>query len=177
MKKTISTALLFIISAVLVLSGVLYGSYKGWREESARVTMVYESADGLKNMLSYRANDGANLEKVALRHVDKNDAQLQAVLECRAVLLSESATLHDKFLANQRLSETSGALIASLSKLPSVVASQRDQSYLKSIERDLNLLNQSSAASMYNEAAHDYNTRLNRSLGGRLFAHAAPLFQ
>ncbi len=181
MKKTFSTAFYFLLCAVLVVFGVFFGAYRGWHSEAKRVEAIYNQPNGLNTMLIYCANDGANLEKVALRHLSKDDALLKALKEYRAGAADEKATLHARFLANESLNDTASALAQTLLALPSVQASQRDTGYIHSILRDMENLVGSGAIDEYNLAARDMNQRLNRSLSGGvaklLFVKPAPVFE
>lgn len=168
MKRPFSTAFLIFLSAVLVLFGVFYGAYQGWRAEAARVDALLKKDGGLNTMLLHRASDAANLEKVALRHMAASDPLLKALKDSRAAAADEKASLHSRFNANARLDAAAEAVEKALNALPSFSASERDTNYVSAILRDMRQLAASGAADEYNSAARDYNERLSRSLSGLL---------
>ena len=166
MKRPFSTAFYFLLCAVLVAFGVLFGAYRGWHGETEKVKAIFIKPNGVSTVLNYSANDAANLEKVALRHIGKDDAQLKTLRESRAGVADEKAGLHSRCQANQRLTAAASELGQTLLAMPSVKASQRDTGYVNAILKDMDTWQNSGAFDEYNTAAEELNRRLDRSLSG-----------
>ena len=181
MKRPFSTAFYFLLCAVLVVFGVLFGAYRGWRGEAEKVKAIFEKPNGIATMLNYSANDAANLEKVALRHISKEDATLKELRDSRLGVADEKADLHSRFLANEKLTATAAELSRTLLDTPSVKASQRDTGYVNAILKDMDTWQNSGAFDEYNAAADELNRRLDRSLSGLiaklLFVKPARMFE
>jgi hypothetical protein len=175
MRKPLSTAFLLLLSAALVIFGFFYGAYRGWSSEAARVDKLFHEPDGLEAMLTFRANDAANLEKVALRHLDKNDPLIHALLDSRAVVMDNQASLSARYLADVRLGDAVAALAKDLlNRIPSdTVKNRDDRSYVRGIQESMQSYASSGAADAYNAAAADYNLRFSGFTSGwaaKLFA-------
>lgn len=166
MKRPFSTAFLILLSAVLVIFGIFYGARQGWQAEANRIDALFSKDGGLQTMLVYRANDAANLEKVALRHIDASDETLSALKKSRDAAVNENASLHDRFIANGQLDTVAKAVEGILLGTLSFTQSQRDTEYVSVILRDMQMLSSSGAVDEYNAAARDFNNRINSSLSG-----------
>lgn len=168
MKRPFPTVFLILACAVLMVFGILYGAYHGWQQEAGRVEALFKQTNGIETMLLYRANDAANLNKVALRHMPASDPLLKQLLESRNAVSNGKASLHERFLANEQLHKAAEELEQALNKKPSFTASARDTNYVSAILRDMEQLASSGAQDLYNSAAKDYNNRFLNSVSGIL---------
>lgn len=181
MKRPFSTAFYFLLCAVLVVFGVLFGAYRGWHGEAEKVKALFDKPNGVATVLNYSAGDAANLEKVALRHMDKEDAKLQELRKNRLIVAEKKADLYSRYLANGLMTAAADELHKMLLDMPSVKASQRDTGYVNAILKDMDTWQNSGAFDEYNSAAKELNRRLDRSLSGfiakLLFVKPAQVFE
>ena len=180
MKNKLPVWLSAVIALVLVAFGLFYGTWMGYREDRAEVTGLLEMENGLMDVLGYRAADGLNLCVVAGRHLPQDDAGLTA-LHTAAQALRDAKTLSRCKAADEELAKAVTDISAQLQQTPSFQQSQRDQSYLAMLTADLDNLSASAAISTYNDAASDFNRKLDAPLSGALARllgmEACPLYQ
>ena len=168
MKKKSGTGVAWICCIVMVVFSVCYGAHQGWAGEYRDVTATLNRDDGLLVMLNYRGYDGLNLYKVAQRHLPETNENLSGLIESARALIAKDSKMRVRYESNKKLTEFTKALVAELVGLPSVQASVRDTGYIKSLERNMDTLDQSGADTEYNAVARDTNNRFNRSLSGRV---------
>ncbi len=166
MKNAGRTFLCLLIALALVLGGLVYGARKGWTAKAQEITKMVDQEGGLKSILLLRATDAGNLLVVAKRHLDKEDARIQAVAEARDVLKSESSSLSQKHAANQALTDAVEALAGALKEQPSLQNDTKDWNYVISLTKALDVYLDGDAVSAYNDAAGAYNNGLRESFSG-----------
>lgn len=167
MKNKLPTALCVVIAVALVAFGLLYGTWSGYREDRARVDELLTMENGLLDVLSYRAADGINLSAVAKRHLPAADEDLIA-LERYGRELQQAAEVRASTSLDQAVAEAFTAVSAKLKENASFRQSQRDQRYLDMLTADFNSLLASDVVTLYNQAAAEFNTRLDAPLSGDL---------
>lgn len=167
MKNKLPTALCVLIAAALVAFGLLYGTWSGYREDRVRVDELLTMENGLLDVLSYRAADGINLSAVARRHLPAADEELLA-LERYGRELQLAAEVRASTSLDHAVAEAFAAVSAKLQQTASFQQSQRDQRYLDMLTADFNSLRTSDVVTAYNQAAADFNTRLDAPLSGDL---------
>ena len=167
MKNKLPTALCVVIAVALVAFGLLYGTWSGYREDRARVDELLTMENGLLDVLSYRAADGINLSAVAKRHLPAADEDLIA-LERYGRELQQAAEARVSTSLDHVVSEAFTAVSAKLKENASFRQSQRDQRYLDMLTADFNSLLASDVVTLYNQAAAEFNTRLDAPLSGDL---------
>lgn len=167
MKNKLPTAVCVLIAAVLVIFGMLYGTWSGFREERAQVDELLTMENGLLDVLSYRAADGLNLSAVAKRHLPAQDEDL-VTLEKRARELQQAAEVRVSTSLDHAVSEAFEAVSAKLKETASFQQSQRDQRYLDMVTADLNALHASDVVNAYNQAASDFNRQLEQPVSGHV---------
>jgi len=169
MKFRIPTALCVLIALALVVFGVVYGTWSGYREDRAQVDELLTMENGLLDVLSYRAADGLNLCAVAKRHLPAADENLQQ-LEQAARQLQQTTDVSAATSLDAAVADAFVTVSAKLKETPSFGQSERDQRYLDMLTADLNSLRSSEIVSAYNQAAADYNSQLDQPLVGALAA-------
>ena len=169
MKNKLSTAACVLIAAVLVVFGMLYGTWSGFREERAQVDELLTMENGLLDVFSYRAADGINLSAVAKRHLPAQDEDLIA-LEKWGRELQQAAEVRASTSLDHAVNEAFDAVSAKLKDTPSFRQSQRDQRYLDMLTADFSSLRASEVVATYNQAAADFNTQLSQPVSGYLAA-------
>ena len=167
MKNKLPTALCVVIAVALVVFGLLYGTWSGYREDRARVDELLTMENGLLDVLSYRAADGINLSAVAKRHLPAADEDLIA-LERYGRELQQAAEVRASTSLDHAVAEAFTAVSAKLKENASFQQSQRDQRYLDMLTADFNSLLASDVVTLYNQAAAEFNTRLDAPLSGDL---------
>ena len=167
MKNKLPTALCALIAAALVVFGLLYGTWSGYREDRVRVNELLTMENGLLDVLSYRAADGINLSAVARRHLPAADEDLLA-LERYGRELQLAAEVRASTSLDHAVAEAFAAVSAKLQQTTSFQQSQRDQRYLDMLKADFNSLRTSDVVTAYNQAAAEFNTRLDAPLSGDL---------
>lgn len=167
MKNKLPTALCVLIAAVLVVFGMLYGTWGGFREDRAQVNELLTMENGLLDVLSYRAADGINLSAVARRHLPAQDEDLQE-LETFARQLQQAAEVRASTSLDHAVNEAFAAVSAKLKENASFQQSQRDQRYLEMLTADFNSLRTSEIVNTYNQAAADFNRQLSQPVSGWL---------
>ncbi|MBR5546478.1 MAG: hypothetical protein IKU70_05815 [Clostridia bacterium] len=180
MKNKLPTALCALIAAALVAFGLLYGTWSGYREDRARVDELLTMENGLLDVLSYRAADGLNLSVVAKRHLPAADEDLLA-LEQYGRKLQQAAEVRAFTSLDHAVAEAFEAVSARLKENASFQQSQRDQRYLDMLTADFNSLRASDVVAAYNQAAEEFNNRLDAPLSGDLATllgiEKCPLYQ
>jgi hypothetical protein len=166
MKHTGRTFLCLLISLALVLGSLAWGARKGWQAESQDIQKLYAQEGGLSSMLDLRAADASNLIAVAKRHVDKQDESLKAVTDARDVLRSGSASLSQKYDANQSLTGAADALSKELQGKTSLQEDTKDWNYVISLTKALEVYADGDAVNAYNSASREYNKNLAQSFSG-----------
>ena len=180
MKKKLPIGLSIVIVLALVAFGLLYGTWAGFKEDFEDVQSILTMENGLMDVLGYRAADGFNLCAVASRHLSADAAELSA-LRAAAEALRDAKDLNACKAADDALSQSAAAISARLQETQSFQLSQRDQSYLAMLTADLDNLSTSAAVNTYNDAASDFNRKLNAPLSGALGKllgmEACPLYE
>jgi hypothetical protein len=166
MKNTGRTYLCLLIALALVLGSLAWGARKGWQAQAQELQKMYEQEGGLQNLLELRAADASNLLAVARRYLDKQDDRLQSVTNARDVLHSSSASLNEKYDANQSLTEAMGALSQALRNQKSLQDDTKDWNYVVSLVKALEVYDDGDAVNVYNNAAREYNKNLQQSFSG-----------
>ena len=167
MKPRLSIGVCVLISLVLVLVGLGYGTYGGYVGDRQQVADLLEGENGLAGVLSYRGADGLNLCVVAQRHLP-GDGDVAALRATAQKLANGKGDMAELSSWNGELDAQVSAVRQKLTDSDSFRQSERDQRYLAMLESDLSSLNQSDLAATYNEAAEKFNHRLNDTLMGGL---------
>ena len=167
MKPKLSIGVCILISLVLVIFGLLFGTIQGYADERAHVTALLEGDNGLLTVLDYRAADGLNLSVVARRHLtdDADVAELDATakaLRAHPASLTETRALDDK------LDTAVDKVAAKLRAASTFQNSSRDVAYLDMLSTDLKQLRQNAITTTYNEAATTFNAELEKPVSGFL---------
>ena len=164
MKLKTGTA--FVIMIVLVIGSVLFGAYRGWSGEKARVDETYT---GLESMLQTRVETAYNVLAVARRYLPETDSAFQKVAMDRDQLENPYATLHRKATANEDLSRDAAALLKALGDMDAVKRDSRDSMYVNNyLPQMLSESEAKTAGAVYNQAAAEFNKRLNSTFSGFL---------
>ena len=167
MKNRLPTAVCALIAAALVIFGLVYGTWSGFREDRAQVETLVDMENGLLDVLSYRAADGVNLSAVARRHLPAQDEDLMA-LEKYARELQQAADVRAATSLDHAVTEAFDAVSAKLKQNPGFQQSQRDQRYLDMLTADRNSLGASEVVTVYNQAAVAFNAQLDAPVAGWL---------
>ncbi len=158
------------IMVILIAGGVVYGAYRGWTGERA---LVNETRAGLDSMLQTRVESAYNVLAVARRHLPEDDEAYLRVVRDRNDLEGGSNpawdNLSQKAKANDALTVDAAALLDKLAQLDSVKKDSRDNMYVTSyLPQMLAQSEQKTAGAAYNEAAADFNGRMNKTFSGWL---------
>ncbi len=156
------------IMVILVAGSVIFGAYRGWTDERA---LVNETRAGLESMLQTRVESAYNVLAVAKRHLSESDESYQRVVQDRNVLESSGAdgNLAQKAKANDALTVDAADLLDKLAQLDSVKNDSRDNMYVTSyLPQMLAQSEQKTAGAAYNQAAADFNSRMNGTFSGWL---------
>lgn len=167
MKPRLSIGVCVLISLVLVLVGLAYGTYGGFVDDRAQAVELLEGENGLAGVLSYRGADGLNLCAVAQRHL-AGDGDVEALRALARKLADGQGDMAEKTAWNNEMDALVGAIRQKLVDSDSFRASERDQRYLAMLESDLTSLSQSDLKNTYNQAADKFNARLSDTLMGKL---------
>ena len=161
-----------VVMVILIAGGVVYGAYRGWTGERA---LVNETRAGLDSMLQTRVESAYNVLAVAKRHVPETDEAYQRVaqdlkdLEGSGRIESETSAMARKAKANDSLTADAAALLDKLSQMDSVKNDSRDNMYVTSyLPQMLAQSEQKTAGAAYNQAAADFNGRMNKTFSGWL---------
>ncbi len=158
------------IMVILMAAGVVIGAYRGWSSERA---LVNETRAGLESMLQTRVESAYNVLAVAKRHLPEDDEAYLRVVRDRNDLEGGSNpawdNLSQKAKANDALTVDAAALLDKLAQLDSVKKDSRDNMYVTSyLPQMLAQSEQKTAGAAYNEAAADFNGRMNKTFSGWL---------
>jgi len=167
MKTRLPTALCVLIALVLVVFGLTYGTWSGFREDRVQVNELLTMENGLQDVLGYRAADGINLSAVAKRHLPAADEELQE-LETFARQLQQASEVRASNSLDYAVAEAFEAVSSRLKETASFQQSQRDQRYLDMLTADFNSLRASEIVNTYNQAAADFNKQLSQPVSGWL---------
>lgn len=169
MKFKLPIGVCILISLVLVLFGLLYGTASGFNEDRAQVTSLLEGDNGLLDIMRYRGADGLNLCVVARRHLT-GDADVEALAAAANKLRADGDSINDKKLESESLDAAVSAVAGKLRQTESFIKSERDGKYLDMLVTDMQDLAKSALATSYNEAAGEFNKSLETSLFGKIAA-------
>ena len=158
------------IMVILIVGGVVFGAYRGWTDERA---LVNETRAGLESMLQTRVESAYNVLAVAKRYEAQMDSQTgeyyQNVKKELAALENASVQLSEKAAANEALTVDANALLDKLALLETVKNDSRDNMYVTSyLPQMLAQSEQKTAGAAYNQAAADFNSRMNGTFSGWL---------
>ena len=154
------------IMVILIAGSVVYGAYRGWTDERA---LVNETRAGLESMLQTRVESAYNVLAVAKRHLPEDDEAYLRVVRDRNALESANDDLGQKAQANDALTADAAALLDKLAQLESVKNDSRDNMYVTSyLPQMLAQSEQKTAGAAYNQAAADFNSRMNKTFSGWL---------
>ena len=154
------------IMAILIVGGVVFGADRGWTDERA---LVNETRAGLDSMLQTRVESAYNVLAVAKRHLPEDDEAYLRVVRDRNALESTSDDLGQKAQANEALTVDAAALLDKLVQLETVKNDSRDNMYVTSyLPQMLAQSEQKTAGAAYNQAAADFNSRMNKTFSGWL---------
>ncbi len=161
----LKTGWAFVLMVILVVGSVIFGAYRGWSDERARVNETYA---GLESMLQTRVESAYNVLAVARRHVPETDEHYQNVKNELAVLEGKAA-LGEKARANEALTRDAGALLNEIAALDSVKRDDRDSMYVNTyLPQMLAQSEEKTAGAAYNQAAADFNSRMKGTFSGWL---------
>ena len=166
----LKTGWAFVLMLILVVGSVLFGAYRGWSEERARVNETYK---GLESMLQTRVESAYNVLAVAKRHVTPEDEAYRRVFQDLSLLEGGSPGVQDslrqKAQGNEALTRDAAELLEKLSQLDSVKNDQRDRMYVESyLPQMLTESEAKTAGAAYNQAAAEFNGRMKGTFSGWL---------
>lgn len=180
MMNRLPTGLCVLIAIALVIGGLAYGTWSGFREDQAAVEELLTMENGLQDVLYYRASDGINLSVVAKRHLPAQDEDLIA-LETLARELQLASEVRASTTLDHAVAEAFANVSAKLKETSSFQLSQRDQRYLEMLTADYASLRASEIVNTYNRAAEEFNRQLDAPLSGDLASllgiEKCPLYQ
>ena len=154
------------IMVILIAGGVILGAYRGWNDERV---LVNETRAGLENMLQTRVESAYNVLAVAKRHIPVTDEAYQHVAQDLKALEDKSDNLAPRAEANEALTADAAALLDKLAQLDSVKNDSRDNMYVTSyLPQMLAQSEQKTAGAAYNQAAAEFNSRMNGTFSGWL---------
>jgi hypothetical protein len=150
---------------ILVVGSVIFGAYRGWSDERARVNETYA---GLESMLQTRVESAYNVLAVAKRHVPESNDNYSNVKNELAILEGKAA-LGEKAKANEGLTRDAAALLNEMAALDSVKKDERDSMYVKTyLPQMLAQSEEKTVGAAYNQAAADFNGRMKGTFSGWL---------
>ena len=157
------------IMVILVAGSVLFGAYRGWSDERARVNETYA---GLESMLETRVESAYNVLAVAKRHVPETDEDYRRVSSDLSDLEGggkDAQALARKARANEALTVDANALLGRLAQMDSVKNDSRDKMYVESyLPQMLAQSEEKTAGAAYNQAAAEFNSRMKGTFSGWL---------
>ncbi len=160
----LKTGWALVLMIILAVGSVVFGAYRGWSEERARVNETYT---GLEAMLQTRVESAYNVLAVAKRHVPDDDETFLRVKDELSTLESASKTLPQKARANEDLTRDAAALLADLAQKDSVKGDDRDLMYVTSyLPQMLAESEAKTAGAAYNQAAAEFNARMRGTFSG-----------
>ena len=164
MKHKGMTALCALLCALLTLSAVALGAWRGWQGERRETLSAFTANAAMTEYLEERAMDAANLRVVAQRHLPAEDADVAALQQARKTLTEAGAEVEALAAADAALTRTAASLGQRLPQLDSVQRSSRDQAYVTTLTRAL--MHSENIMDGYNAQVEAFNTRLNTSFTG-----------
>ena len=167
MKPKLSIGLAILISLLLVVFGVVYGSVSGYADDRAHVNALLEGDAGLMTAVGYRASDALNLCVVAQRHI-AGDASVTALRDAAKALRTDVASLAAVKAKNDALTTDFDAVAAKLRATDSFNGSARDPRYLEMLATDFQQYGQNEIFTTYNKAAEAFNAKLGSPVLGDL---------
>lgn len=159
MKPKLSIGLSILISAVLVVFGLVYGNVSGFADERAHVNALFSGENGITAVLQYRASDGLNLCVVADRHLT-GDGSVAALRQAAQAMRAEETSPIALKAKDAALADAFAAVATKLRASTTFAASARDPQYLSMLEADLAQYADSAIYAAYNKAAAEYNRKL-----------------
>lgn len=168
MKFRLPIGVCVVISLVLVLFGVVFGTVSGYTDDRKQVTALLEEEDGLRDVLCYRGADGLNLCVVAGRHLDAGEESLLRLKDAAENLRSSGRSLTEKRSDAADMEAAWQEVSALLKQTASFEESDRDTAYLAMLTADQQSLSGSAAVSAYNSAASAFNRKLTGTFIGKL---------
>ena len=164
----LKTGWAFALMVILVAGSVIYGAYRGWSDERARVNETYA---GLESMIQTRVESAYNVLAVAKRYETQMDGaakeHYQNVKKELSVLESPSIGLAEKAGANDGLSADAGKLLDELAAMDSVRRDSRDIMYVESyLPQMLAQSEEKTVGAAYNQAAAEFNSRIRGTFSG-----------
>ena len=167
----LKTGWAFALMVILVVGSVIFGAFRGWTDERARVNETYA---GLESMLQTRVESAYNVLAVAKRHVPETDEAYQRVSRDLSDLEggskqaeSDASSLARKARANDALTVDANALLDQLAQMDSVKKDDRDLKYVTSyLPQMLAQSEEKTAGAAYNQAAAEFNSRMKGTFSG-----------
>ena len=153
-----------VISLVLVVFGLSFGTVNGYNDDRAHVTALLEGDSGLMTVVGYRAADGLNLCVVAERHLS-GDADVQTLRNAANALRAETKSLSAMKRADDALSAAFETVAKKLRANDGFNAAARDKNYLALLSSDFEQYGRHAIYATYNQAATDFNAKLEQNLG------------
>ncbi len=166
MKKMLSNLPFALLCIALLAVALCVGAVRGWSIDRNEVLSALTGDGSLHTQLEYRAMDAANLAVVAARHLQEDDADLVALRNASQTLLSGTQDAQAILTADAIITDVAFRFAETLPQLPSVQASERDQTYLSMLTAALG--KKSSLSHTWTLLVEDFNQRLTTSLTGRL---------
>lgn len=167
MKFKLPMGVCVLIAIVLVLFGLGYGTFSGFREDRQQVTQLLSGENGLLDALSYQGADGLNLCVVADRHLS-GSADVEALRQVSQKLNAGDETLEEQKKDTEKLSVLFAKVLEQLRMADSFQQSERDQRYAAMLESDWKNLTENALFDTYNSAAEDFNRKLTTTPVGKL---------
>lgn len=166
MKNKLSNIPFALLCAVILLAALGIGAVRGWSADRAEVLAALTQEGEMRTQLEYRGMDAANLAVVAARHLPADDADLIALRNASAVLLSGTEDPEAILSADAVITRIALQFAQELPLLPSMQASSRDQAYVTMLTSALGRKN--GLTHSYTLLVEDFNTKLTTSLTGRV---------
>ena len=167
MKFKLPMGVCVLIAIVLVLFGLGYGTFSGFREDRQQVTQLLSGENGLLDALSYQGADGLNLCVVADRHL-AGDARVAELRTAAQALRQTGQALPTLKKQNDTLTAAFQAVAEALRANSGFLASARDQHYLDMLSADFTQYGEHAIFNTYNAAVESFNQKLNSPVLGFL---------
>lgn len=152
-----------IVTSIVVLFSILYGSHNSLIKLKNQVTEVFfngENGDGkgIDSDLEYISDECYNLTVVAGRYMDKKDERIQDILNNRDIL-NEADTPGEKFKAKDKLIESAENLY---NDLVTMDLNEKDQYYRDSFPVNVESRELIISHNSYNDKARAFNQTLKK---------------
>lgn len=165
MQKKSHSLFVVLLMIGMIIGAVCWGAVKNWSHERS---VVESKSVSLTAMLEARVEVAYNILTVAKRHMTSDNALIKAVEKDRNVLEGDG-TLREKAIANERFTGNASALLSALEAVESVKNDSRDSMYVSQLLLQALIQSQErTAQAEYNQAASDFNDRLDSSFSGKL---------